>query len=284
MRRKVVVASGTSNTAGGRQAGSVRVGIGGWNYEPWWTTFYPPDLKKKDELAYASGKVTAIEINATYYRTQSAASFARWAGTVPDDFAFTVKASRYATNRKQLADAGESIGFFIKSGIGALGPKLGAILWQFMPTKRFDAEDFAAFLALLPKELDGSPLRHALDVRHDSFRCEAFVDLARTHRAAIVCSDSDDYPMIADVTSDFVYARLMRARADVETGYDAASIDRWRDVARDWSRGGSPQCAPLLARPAKEAPREAFVFFINGAKERAPAAAMATIAAMGQDG
>ncbi len=262
-------------------AGSIHVGIGGWNYEPWRQTFYPKDVAKKNELAYASSQVTAIEINATYYRTQSATSFARWRDETPDGFVFAVKASRFATNRKVLADAADSIGFFVGSGLEALGDKLGPLLWQFMPTKKFDADDFGAFVALLPKEVGGRPLRHALDVRHESFRCEAFVDLARRHGAAIVCSDSDDYPMIGDVTADFVYARLMRARADVDSGYPAAELDDWTATARAWSQGATPATTKPLAAPAPARTRDAFVFFINGAKERAPAAARAMLGRLG---
>jgi len=257
--------------------GGVRVGIGGWNFDPWHTTFYPPGTSKKNELSYASRHVSAIEINATYYRTQSAASFARWHGETPDDFVFSVKASRFATNRRVLAEAGDSIRYFVDSGLTELKAKLGPLLWQFMPTKKFDADDVAAFLALLPDEAHGMPLRHALDVRHESFRCEQFVDLARARGAAIVCSDSDDYPMIGDVTADFVYARLMRARADEATGYPAQELAAWTTRAQAWAKGESPAETALHVAPAPKARRDVFVFFINGAKERAPAGAMAMI-------
>lgn len=259
----------------------IRVGIGGWNYDPWRETFYPPGVSKKKELMYASSQVTAIEINATYYRTQSPTSFARWRDETPDDFVFSVKASRYATNRRVLAEAGESIAFFVQSGLEQLGPKLGPLLWQFMPTKQFDADDFAAFLALLPKEVGPLPLRHALDVRHGSFRCEAFVALARQHGAAIVCSDSDDYPMIGDVTGDFVYARLMRARAEVVTGYPAKEIAAWIAHARAWGGGETVDALGPVAVAAPKQPRDVFTFFINGAKERAPAAAKAMLEELG---
>jgi uncharacterized protein YecE (DUF72 family) len=259
-------------------AGSIRVGIGGWTYEPWRTTFYPKDVAKKNELAWASTQVTAIELNATYYRTQSATSFAKWHDETPDGFVFSVKASRFATNRRTLAEGGDSIAHFVGSGLARLGPKLGPILWQFMPTKKFDPEDFAGFLALLPPEVDGVPLRHALEVRNDSFRCEAFVDLARKHGAAIVLGESDDYPMIGDVTADFTYARLMRSRADIETGYPDAEIAQWAEVARAWTRGETPASTQPCASPAKKVARDAFVFFIAGAKERAPAAARALLA------
>ena len=264
-------------TRSASQKASIRAGIGGWSFDPWRETFYPPDVPKKAELAYASRQVSAIEVNATYYRTQSATSFARWRDETPDDFVFAVKASRFATNRRVLAEAGDSIGHFIGSGLEQLGPKLGPVLWQFMPTKKFDPEDFEAFLNLLPAKLGTQALRHALDVRHESFRCDAFVALARKHGAAIVCSDSDDYPMIADVTADFVYARLMRARADVSTGYPSDEIDTWAAHANAWAKGATAEVGEPVAVAAPKKPRDVFVFFINGAKERAPAAARAMI-------
>ncbi len=256
---------------------TIRVGIGGWNYDPWRETFYPADVAKKNELKYASAQVTAIEVNATYYRTQSPTSFARWRDETPDDFVFSVKASRFATNRKVLADAADSIAFFVDSGLEELGPKLGPLLWQFMPTKKFDEADFGAFLALLPERVGSLRLRHALDVRHESFRCEAFVALARRHGAAIVVSDSDDYPMIGDVTADFVYARLMRARSEIETGYPDDALDAWTKHAVAWSNGDTVDATAPIAAPAATTPRDAFVYFINGAKERAPAAARAML-------
>ena len=260
--------------------GTVRVGIGGWSYDPWRETFYPDDVPKKRELQYAAGQVTAIEINATYYRTQSPASFARWRDETPDDFVFAVKASRYATNRRVLAEAADSIAHFVDSGMAELGPKLGPLLWQFMPTKKFDEADFAAFLALLPEQVGSLRLRHALDVRHESFACEAFVALARRHDVAIVCSESDDYPMIGDVTADFTYARLMRARADIEQGYPQVEIDAWAARARSWARGETLDATQVVTDHAAKKGRDAFVFFINGAKERAPAAAKAMLVAL----
>ena len=263
-----------------KAGGSIRVGIGGWSYDPWRETFYPPDVPKKKELAYASSQVTAIEINATYYRTQSPTSFARWRYETPGDFIFAVKASRFATNRKVLAEAGDSIDLFVGS-VEELGPKLGPLLWQFMPTKRFDEEDFTGFLERLPKALGSRTLRHALDVRHDSFRCEAFVALARRHGAAIVCSDSDDYPMIADVTADFVYARLMRAKAGIATGYAANDIATWTAHARAWADGDTVAVREPVTIAAPKVKRDVFAFFINGAKERAPAGARAMLELLG---
>lgn len=264
-------------------AGKIRVGVGGWNYEPWDESFYPPRLAKARQLRHAASVLTTIEINGTYYRTQTPATFAKWAADTPEDFVFAVKALRYTTNRRVLAEAGESVGKFLASGLTALGHKLGPILWQFAPTKRFDADDFGAFLALLPAEQDGLPLRHAVEVRHDSFRDPAFVALCRARGAAIVFADSDDYPGIADLTAAFVYARLQRSREDEPDGYAGADLDRWAEVARGWARGDAPAGLDYVAAPsAVSAPRDAFVYFISGAKVRNPAAAQALITRVGR--
>ena len=258
---------------------AIRVGIGGWNYAPWRGTFYPPDLAQRLELEYASRKVTAIEINATYYRTQKPESFARWRDETPEGFVFSLKANRFATNRRVLAEAGESIGWFVSSGIAELGDKLGPIVWQFAPTKRFDPEDFGAFLQLLPARQDGIALRHVLEVRHESFLAPEFVALARRHRCAVVHTDSPDFPSLADRTADFVYARLMNADLRYKDGYSPKALDEWAANAKIWSEGGAPpglhRVQPDTAPPP--APADAFVFFINGAKERAPLAAMALL-------
>jgi uncharacterized protein YecE (DUF72 family) len=259
--------------------GRIRVGIGGWTYEPWRANFYPRGLPHARELAFAAEHITAIEVNGTYYRLQSRDSFSRWASETPDDFVFTIKASRFCTNRRVLAEAGESIARFFGQGLAALGAKLGPILWQFMPTKQFDREDFAAFLGLLPAKVEGLALRHALEVRHESFKAPEFVALARDAGAAIVFADSADYPAIADPTADFVYARLQDAQATEPDGYAPAALDRWAGIAHAWAEGRAPAELTYVAKvPAKAASREAFVFFINGAKERAPAAAQALIA------
>jgi uncharacterized protein YecE (DUF72 family) len=257
---------------------TIRIGIGGWTYEPWRGTFYPEKWPQKRELDYAAGKVTAIEINGTYYSSFKPASFATWAGAVPDGFVFALKASRYCTNRKVLAEAGESVERFVGQGIVELGDKLGPILWQFMATKKFDADDMAAFLALLPKSHAGVTLRHAVQVRHESFAVPAFVAMARAAGVAIVYADSADYPAIADVTGDFVYARLEAAEEAHPAGYAPAALDRWAVAARTWAKGGRPEGLPYVedSAPVKQA-RDTFVFFINGAKVRAPQGAMALI-------
>ena len=256
----------------------IRVGIGGWTYAPWRDgVFYPEKWPQKRELEYAAGAVTAIEINGTYYSSFKPASWAQWAAAVPDGFVFAVKASRYCTNRKVLAKAGESIAKFTGQGLAELGPKLGPILWQFMPTKKFESDDFAAFLALLPAQQDGVALRHAVQVRHESFACAEFVALCRKAGVAIVHAHSDDYPAIADVAGDLVYARLETASADEPQGYTPAELDRWAAAAKIWATGGAADGVPLIAEPADVRPRDTFVFFISGAKERNPAAAQALL-------
>ena len=256
----------------------IRVGIGGWTYEPWRDTFYPPKWPVKRELEYASRHVTAIEVNGTYYSGFKPATFENWGKTAPDGFVFALKASRFCTNRKVLAEAGESIARFIGQGIVALGDKLGPILWQFMATKKFDPDDFAAFLALLPEAHEGVALRHAVQVRHESFGCPTFVDLCRRAGAAIVFADSRDHPAIADVTGNFVYVRLEDAVEEEPAGYAPAALDRWATAARAWAAGKSPPDLPYVApATAPVRPRETFVFFIAGAKVRNPHGAMAMI-------
>jgi uncharacterized protein YecE (DUF72 family) len=255
----------------------IRVGIGGWTYEPWRDNFFPAGLPQAQELHYASRKLTAIEINGTYYSTQKPASFAKWHDDTPDDFVFSLKASRYATNRRVLAEAGESIERFVGSGIAELKAKLGPIVWQFMPTKKFDPEDFEAFLKLLPREVAGLPLRHAMDVRHPSFAVPQYVDLARRHGVATVFTDSDEYPSFADLTADFVYARLMRGRSELPTCYTLEEIDAVAQCARVWAEGGEPEVPRITPAQPAGAPRDVFLYFISRAKERAPAGAMALL-------
>jgi uncharacterized protein YecE (DUF72 family) len=241
----------------------IRIGVGGWTYEPWRGNFYPKGWPASRELQYASRHLTAIEVNGTYYSTMKPATFAKWREETPDGFVFTLKANRFATNRKVLGSAGEPIARFVASGIAELGDKLGPIVWQFMATKRFEPDDFAAFLKLLPREAGGRPLRHVLDVRHESFDCEQYLDLARRHGCSTVHTDSDKFPNIADAASELAYLRLMRADAALATGYPPALLDGWALGCKAWVAKGSQ--------------REVFAFFINGAKERAPAAAQELI-------
>ena len=240
--------------------GKIRVGIGGWTYEPWRGVFYPEDLPQKRELEFASSRLSSIEINGTYYSTFKPASWVKWREETPKGFIFSVKASRYCTNRRELSGADESIVRFIGQGMSELRDRLGPISWQFMNTKKFDAEDFEAFLKLLPREVDGLPLRHALEVRNASFKTERFYELARRHNAAIVFADDETFPAIDEATADFTYARLMRTAEDIETGYPAADLDRWAERARAWAKHG-----------------DVFIYFISGAKLRAPASAQALI-------
>ncbi len=256
---------------------AIRIGIGGWTFEPWRGTFYPDGLSRKKELEYASRQLTAIEINGTYYSGFKPATFAGWAAAVPDDFMFTVKASRFCTNRKVLAEAGESVAKFIGQGIVELGDKLGPILWQFMATKKFDAADFGAFLKLLPRSHEGVKLRHAIQVRHDSFAVPEFVAMCREAGVGIVFADSPDYPAIADITGDFVYARLEKGEDANPLCYPEPDIDRWAGAAKQWAAGGAPAGLPYVDDGSPKRPRDTFIFFIHGGKVRAPAAAQALI-------
>lgn len=245
--------------------GSIRVGIGGWTYEPWrGGAFYPEGLPQKRELEYAASHLTCIEINATYYGRQKPQSFANWAAAAPEGFRFSLKASRFTTQRKVLAEGGDSIATFLGQGFTELGAKLGPILWQLRDGKKFEREDFARFLDLIPDAQDGMPLRHAMEVRDESFRDPAFFDLCRARNIAVVFADSTDFPQFEEQTADFTYARLQRSSADCPTGYDAAALARWAGRANDWAADG----------------RDAYVLFISGAKERNPAAAQALIAAL----
>jgi len=260
----------------------IRVGIGGWNFAPWRGSFYPKGLKQASELAHASRHVTTIEINGTFYRAQSAASFAKWRDETPEDFVFSVKGHRAIVMSRVLAEAGERIDWFMKSGVLELGEKLGPILWQLAPHKKFDADDIAGFLKLLPAKANGRPLSHALEVRHESFLVPGFVALLREHNVAVAFADSDDYPAISDVTADFVYARLQRTVDEHETGYGPADLDRWAANAKEWEAGGTPEDLPCFgAKPAPKKKRPVFLYMIAGAKHRNPAAAMALIERVG---
>ncbi|VCU70449.1 hypothetical protein PIGHUM_02521 [Pigmentiphaga humi] len=262
----------------GKVTASIRVGIGGWVYAPWRGNFYPKGLVQARELEYASRHVTSIEINGTFYGTQKPSSFARWRDETPDDFVFALKGPRYATHRRVLAEAGPSIEKFLESGLVELKHKLGPINWQFAPTKTYEEEDFAAFLALLPQRLGGLPLRHAVEVRHDSFATAGFVELLRRHGVAAVVADKPGVPHIHDATAPFVYARLQSAGEDHREGYAPADLDRWTARARSWARGHSPADLPLLARSHPEQDgRPVFLYMINGFKPKAPAAAMALL-------
>jgi uncharacterized protein YecE (DUF72 family) len=242
-------------------SGTIRIGIGGWVFPPWRGAFYPKGLRQAEELAYASRRVTAIEINGTFYRIQNPASYRKWHDETPVDFMFSLKGPRFLTHRGELASAAPYMQRFFDSGFLELGEKLGPILWQFAPTLAFDPADFAAFLALLPAELGGRRIRHVVEVRHPSFRTPAFIDLLRERHVAVAHVDDAKHPAFDDLTADFAYLRLRRSSEKEETGYKPAALDHWADQLRQWSAEG----------------RDAFLYFINGAKIRAPAAAQALI-------
>jgi len=260
------------------KTGNIRIGIGGWTFEPWRGTFYPEKLTQAKELGYAASKLTSIEINGTYYGSQKPESFRKWASEVPDDFVFSLKGPRFATNRKVLAEAGDSVKRFYDSGVLELGDKLGPVLWQFMPTKKFDEADFGAFLELLPRELDGRTLRHVVEVRHDSFRVPAFIALLRAHKIPVVFSEHATYPAIADVTADFVYLRLQKGEDSIATAYPPKALDAWAKRFKDWAAGGEPTDLPRVDdSEVKKQPRDVFAYVIHEAKVRAPHGAMALI-------
>ena len=257
---------------------NIRIGIGGWTYEPWRGVFYPKGLAQKRELAYASERLTSIEINGTFYGSQKRESFAKWRDETPDDFIFAVKGPRFATNRRQLSEAGASIERFLTGGVTELKHKLGPINWQFAATKIFDPVDFEAFLKLLPQRADGLSLRHAVEVRHKSFKAPDFIALARQYGAAIVTAADSDYPQIGDSTAAFVYARIMGTLEAERAGYSDRDLDKWVERARAWASGAMPDdIETVLPAPAASAPREVFLYVISGFKERNPAAAMALI-------
>jgi uncharacterized protein YecE (DUF72 family) len=241
-------------------SGKIHIGVGGWTFEPWRGVFYPDGLPQKRELAHMGETLTSVEVNGTYYSTFKPDTFAKWAQETPEGFVFAVKASRYCTNRRELAGGKESIDRFLGQGLAQLGDKLGPINWQFMATKKFDPVDFEGFLKLLPRELDGRPLRHALEVRHDSFHDPAFADLARKYGAAVVYAKGGGFPEIEAETADFTYARLMESREDEDAGYSASELDAWAGRAKTWARRG-----------------DVFLYVISGAKVRNPTAAKALI-------
>lgn len=261
-----------------KKAGKIRLGIGGWTFAPWRGVFYPDKLPQAKELSYAASHLTSIEINGTYYGSQKPASYRKWASEVPDNFVFSLKGPRFATNRRVLAEAGDSIKRFYDSGVLELGDHLGPVLWQFAPTKKFDETDFGAFLELLPRELDGRALRHVVEVRHDSFCAPDFVALLRQFEIPVVFSEHATYPAIADITGDFVYARLQKGSDDIETGYPSKALDAWAKRLATWASGGEPDDLPHVgAALRKKQPRDVFAYVIHEGKVRAPAAAMALI-------
>lgn len=255
--------------------GHIRSGMGGWTFAPWRGVFYPKDLVQKRELEYASRHVGSIEINGTYYRSPDAATYEKWAAETPEGFVFSVKAPRHIVQTKALASTGERIGRFL-DGAASLGDRLGPLLWQFLPTRKFDADDIAGFLDLLPEKHQGVALRHAVEVRHESFMDDRWLALARERGVATVFTDSSDYPSFADLTGPFVYARLMRSESKETNGYNAKDLKTWAGRTVTWAGGGDPADLPHIGGPGPEAAaRDVFVYFISAAKERNPAAAVA---------
>ena len=264
------------------RSGTIRVGIGGWLYPPWRGNFYPKGLKQADELGYAARWLTSIEINATHYRLQSPASFRKWAAAAPDGFKFSVKGPRLVTQQKVLAETGNFISRFVGSGIAELGDKLGPLVWQFAPFKRFDKEDFSAFLDHLPREQDGLKLDHVVEVRHESFATPDFITLLRDGGIGVVYTDAEGWPNIGDLTGEIVYARLQRGDDTLDAAYPPRDLDAWRDRARIWASGEAPDDLPRVmatheGKPRDAEPRDVFIYFIHEGKLRAPAAAMALI-------
>jgi uncharacterized protein YecE (DUF72 family) len=259
--------------------GKIHIGVGGWTFAPWRGVFYPEKLAQSKELGYAASKLTSIEINGTYYGSQKPESFRKWASEVPDGFVFSVKGPRFATNRRVLAEAGDSIKRFYDSGVTELGSRLGPVLWQFAPTKKFDEADFGAFLELLPRALDGHKLRHVVEVRNDSFRTAPFIALLRKFSIPVVFADHATYPAIADITSDFVYARLQTGQDTIPTAYSPKQLEQWAARLQLWAAGGEPDDLPRVdEKPAKKQPRDVFAYVIHEGKIRAPAGAMDLIA------
>jgi uncharacterized protein YecE (DUF72 family) len=265
--------------------GDIRVGVGGWTYEPWRGTFYPTDLVQKRELEYAAGKLTSIEINGTFYGSQKPESFAKWRDETPAGFVFAVKGPRYAAQRRVLSGAGPTIERFLGSGVLELKDKLGPINWQLLPTMKFDPGDFEAFLKLLPASFAGRPLRHAVEARHESFRVPEFVDMMRRYGIAIVIAGDSEYPQIADVTAPFVYVRIMGTQSGESLGYSPAALDLWARRARIWANGGLPdglQIVKASESSQRVGPdREVFMYVISGHKVANPAAAQALIERVG---
>jgi uncharacterized protein YecE (DUF72 family) len=260
--------------------GNIYVGVGGWNFAPWRGVFYPNDLPQAKELEYAATHLTSIEINATFYGSQKPASFRKWASAVPDGFVFSVKGSRFVTNRRVLAEAGDSINRFLNSGVLELGDRLGPLLWQFPPTKKFDAADFRKFLELLPAASSGKALRHVVEVRHPSFSTPGFIALLREFVIPVVFTDHVRYPSLADPTGDFIYARLQRGKDTIAAAYPPKELDAWARRLQSWAQGQTPRDLPLIERsraPKISRPRDVFSYVIHEGKIRAPAAAMALI-------
>jgi uncharacterized protein YecE (DUF72 family) len=275
------------------RAGTVRVGISGWTYAPWRGVFYPKGLRHARELEYAASQFNSLEINGTFYGMQRPDAFADWADSVPDDFIFAVKAPRFITHLKRLRDAETPLANFVASGLLRLGRKLGPVLWQFPPNFRFDPERIEPFLKLLPHDTGAAArlgrrhdsrlkapawlkvdaeqrLRHAFEIRNESFRDQAFVDLLRKHDVALVCADTVEWPRLMDLTGDFVYCRLHGSQELYASGYDDQALDEWAARVTTWTKGGEPADAERVGGKGRKRNRDVYVYFDNDAKVRAP--------------
>lgn len=285
--------------------GAVRIGISGWRYPPWRGVFYPGDLPQRRELEYASRVFSSIELNGSFYSLQRPESFSAWAGDTPEDFVFSVKGPRYITHLRRLKDVEKPLANFLASGLFRLGPKLGPILWQFPPQMPFLADRFDAFFAMLPHStaealslarrrdqrmtgraalaIDADrPLRHAVEVRHESFRSPEFIAMLRRHGLALVVADTaGKWPLLEDLTADFVYVRLHGDEELYVSGYTDRALRHWAGRIEAWRRGTEAEDAvhasPRQGRALRS--RDVYVYFDNDAKVHAPfdAAALARL-------
>jgi uncharacterized protein YecE (DUF72 family) len=261
-------------------SGGIFIGIGGWTFEPWRGVFYPQGVAQSKELEYASRQLTSIEINGTYYGSQSPETFRKWRDATPEGFIFSVKGSRFCTNRKVLKDGKESIDRFLGSGVLELDDRLGPLLWQLANTKKYDRDDVAGFLDCLPERAGGRTLRHVIEARHDSFNDAGFIAQLRERNIAVVYAQHCDYPEFADITADFVYARLQKGSDDIQTAYADADLDAWAGRLKIWAKGGEPDDLPKAdaGHAAPKTARDVFAYIIHEGKIRAPAGAQALIA------
>lgn len=275
--------------------GTVRIGISGWTYAPWRGTFYPKKLPHKNELKYAAGIFNSIEINGTFYSLQRPESFAKWAASTPNDFVFSVKGPRFITHIKRLGDVRAPLANFFASGVLRLGSKLGPFLWQLPPNFKFDEKKIASFFKILPRNTEAAvrlarkhdkrvsgrawmktdanrPLRHAMEIRNQTFVAPEFISLLRKHDIGLVCADTVEWPRLMDLTSNFIYCRLHGSEVLYASGYDDAALDQWAARVAAWAQGNEPRDAERVStEPAKRlAARDVFVYFDNDAKVRAP--------------
>jgi uncharacterized protein YecE (DUF72 family) len=277
------------------KTGQIRIGISGWRYPPWRGVFYPPKLPQRQELEFASSKLTSLEINGTFYSLQRPSSFQSWHDATPSDFKFSVKGPRYITHIQRLREVEAPLANFLASGVLLLGEKLGPFLWQFPPNFKLDPEKMESFLKMLPHDTaaakylasnhdkwmskrvsfedvdDHHKLRHAIEIRHASFAIPEFLELLRKYDVAIVCADTVEWPKITDVTSDFVYCRLHGSEVLYASGYHAKSLDQWAEWVQAWAAGSEPPTEKILKeKPPKAKTRDVFVYFDNDIKVRAP--------------